>query len=558
MVKGFTGLNLETFWLILYPNEYSHYMSKILFINPIIREEDSPRHIPYGMAMLAAIVMKEGHQVQAFDANAWRPQNLERVLQDVLQADRWDIVAVGSLTTAHRCIKVIVQAIKRYAPTAKVVAGGGFLTSIPLDIMKLIPGIDIGVLGEAYLTFPDVVARIDRGDDDWSSCQGIIFRNGNGHIKMTDARPLLQDIDTLPFPAYDLWPLEEVYFKNSMVLLSAESMSAHRRLDINASYGCSLICRYCWHLGSIGDMVQVDTPEGPDTRFTYARNIRWHSPRYIVDLVKHVHEKYGVDFVSFLDENLMTMNAATGGKWLPEISRLWIEEGLQPSCIRDGVPHDPNKCRGVHFGGTSHAGLANAEVLRVLRDAGCSYLDYGLESFSDRVLKNIGKGSTAKNNERAIKITMEADIRPIPNQMIGFPDEFFDSILATMDAWEKLGVVVYPFFATAYPGSEWYYTYKDKILAQYDGSLDAYLEDLGDATKITGVISENFTAVELLGLRELMVKFDRRKILEYEKAWRNLHGEPKIPKFVGSKLWDRIGDGGKIKLVEQGKSKELI
>lgn len=525
-------------------------MSKILFINPIVREEDSPRHIPYGMAMLAAIVMKQGHQVQAFDANAWRPENLRQVLQDVLQADQWDIVAVGGLSTTHGCIKVIVQSAKQYAPDAKIVAGGGFITSIPLDIMNLIPDIDIGVLGEAYLTFPDVVDRIERGDDNWDSCQGIIFRDSDERPQMTSPRPLLKDIDTLPFPAYDLWPLEEVYFKNSMMLLSEESMVASRRLDINASYGCSLICRYCWHLGSTGDMVHVESADGPDTRFTYARDLRWHSPRYVVDLVKHLHENYGVDFVSFLDENLMTMNASSGGTWIPEICNLWIEEGLQPSCIREGVPHDPKTCHGVHFGGTSHAGLVKADVLKIMRQAGCSYLDYGLESFSDRVLKNIGKGSTAKSNEHAVQITMEAGIRPIPNQMIGFPDEFFDSILASMDAWERLGVIVFPFFATAYPGSEWYYTYKDKILAQYDGDLEAYLEDLGDATKITGVISENFTAVELLGLRELMVKFDRRKIREYEKVWRSLHGEPSIPKFVAGKLWDRISDGGKVILIE--------
>ena len=47
-------------------------MAKILFVNPAIREEDDPRHVPYGMALLAAIAMREGHLVQVYDANAWR------------------------------------------------------------------------------------------------------------------------------------------------------------------------------------------------------------------------------------------------------------------------------------------------------------------------------------------------------------------------------------------------------------------------------------------------------------------------------------------------------
>ena len=46
-----------------------------------------------------------------------------------------------------------------------------------------------------------------------------------------------------------------------------------------------------------------------------------------------------------------------------------------------------------------------------------------------------------------------------------------------MDAWKRLGIVVKPFFATPYPGSEWFTVYRDKILAQYDGDLEAYLLD---------------------------------------------------------------------------------
>jgi radical SAM superfamily enzyme YgiQ (UPF0313 family) len=164
-----------------------------------------------------------------------------------------------------------------------------------------------------------------------------------------------------------------------------------------------------------------------------------------------------------------------------------------------------------------------------MREAGCTYLDYGLESFSDRLLKTIGKGASAKSNRQCIPMAMEAGIRPIPNQIIGFPDEFFDSILASLEAWEELGIVAKPFFATPYPGSEWFTVYKDRVLEQYGGDIEAFLLDLGDATKLTAVISANFNAVELLGLRELMVNRDFKRIREYEKVWRSLHGEPTFP-----------------------------
>src|SRR3972149_6716135 len=95
------------------------------------------------------------------------------------------------------------------------------------------------------------------GDGGWlepGKIAGVIYREEDGRLAMTEQRALLQDLDSLPYPAYDLFPLEEVYFKNSQALFSEEGMLARRRLDINASYGCSLVCKFCFHLGISGDM----------------------------------------------------------------------------------------------------------------------------------------------------------------------------------------------------------------------------------------------------------------------------------------------------------------
>jgi radical SAM superfamily enzyme YgiQ (UPF0313 family) len=495
-------------------------MAKVLFVNPVIREEEDPKHVPYGIALLAAIVMAEGHQVQVYDANAWRAS--DAVLHQVLAADRWDVVALGGITTAYKSIKHIVEAAERHAPEALIVLGGGVLTSMPHDIMRLVRGIDVGVVGEAFASFPELLRRIDLGSRDWSSVRGVAWRDQAGQTHLNPEQPLLEDIDTLPYPAWDLFPLD-IYFRNSEFLFSEEGKSARRRLDINASYGCSLICRFCFHLGISGDMETVERDGRRDVKFGYKRNIRYHSPRYVVDLVKHARERFGVDFISFLDENLMTMHQYSGKKWLTEICELWIAEGLQPECVRAGVPHDPARCSGVHWGGTSHATLTSLDLMKRMREAGCSHLLYGYETFSPRVMKTIGKGATPETNERSLRWTFEAGIRPIPNQMIGFPDDDFDAIYDNLDAWDRLGLQVKPFFATPYPGTEWYQTYKTRILEQYGGNLEAFLLDLGDATRITAVISKKFNAVELYGLREMMVHRDRRQIREYEAHWRRTH-----------------------------------
>ena len=499
-------------------------MAKILFVNPMVREEDEPRHVPYGIALLAAIASEKGHLVQVYDQNAWRQS--EDVVRRVFEADDWDVIALGGITTAYRSIKELVALARRIRPRSVIVLGGGVLTSMPREMMTWLPQVDVGVIGEAFVTFPELLEMIDAGKREWPRIAGTVSRGDDGQPVLAPPRELIEDLDSLPYPAWDMFPLEEIYFKNSQALFSEEGMLATRRLDINASYGCSLICRFCYHLGIAGDMRYVKDEDGNDNVVfdvpgNYTRQIRYHSPEYIVKLAKYAHDKYGVNFIAFLDENLMTMDVSSGRTWLKEICRLWKEYGLAPK-----RKPDEDTWTGVHWSGTSHATLCTKEILQEMREAGCSHLVYGYESFSDQIMKRLGKGATPKTNIRSFFWTLEAGIRPIPNQIIGFPSEDFDSLRDDMDGWKKLGIVVKPFFATPYPGSEWFWTYRSEIERQYDGDLEKFILSLGDATRITAVISHNFTAVELLGLRELMLNFDYQKIAEYERIWRANHRIP--------------------------------
>ena len=95
-----------------------------------------------------------------------------------------------------------------------------------------------------------------------------------------------------------------------------------------------------------------------------------------------------------------------------------------------------------------------------------------------------------------------------------------------MKAWDDLGIVTKPHFATAYPGSLWFTEYRDEILNQCQtrkklrlhDDLEAYIYDLGDASRVSGVISKNFNAVELVGLREMMLHRQYDKFDQYERV----------------------------------------
>ena len=158
-------------------------------------------------------------------------------------------------------------------------------------------------------------------------------------------------------------------------------------------------------------------------------------------------------------------------------------------------------------------------MLNAMYKAGCTHLVYGLESFDKKILKKLGKGSSQRANINSVPRTLATGIIPIPNIIIGFPEDDFDTIRTTIEHMDKLGIHSKPHFATAYPGSEWYYNYKDSIIEQYNGDLEAFILDLGDASKITGTICHKFSAMELIGLQDIVLKKDLRLLDLSEKHW---------------------------------------
>ena len=112
-------------------------MAKVLFVNPIVRQEDVPRHIPYGIALLAAIAIEKGHLVQVFDQNAWRKG--PNIMREVCQADAWDVIAMGGITTAYNSMKELMKIAGEECPNALIVLGGGILTSLAKEMMDWIP-----------------------------------------------------------------------------------------------------------------------------------------------------------------------------------------------------------------------------------------------------------------------------------------------------------------------------------------------------------------------------------------------------------------------------------
>ena len=137
--------------------------------------------------------------------------------------------------------------VSTFCPKSLIALGGGVLTSLPKEVMKWLPEVDLGFVGEAYKTIVDVLDALDTENPNLEKVKGLIIRKED-KIIFTPQRELLHNLDELPYPAYDLFPIKEIYFKNSAMMYSEEGMLATRRMDINGSLGCSLVCKFCYHL----------------------------------------------------------------------------------------------------------------------------------------------------------------------------------------------------------------------------------------------------------------------------------------------------------------------
>ena len=504
---------------------------KVLLINPPVRQRQGPQDIPVGLAMIASITKQEGHQIAFLDLNANRVPL--QVAANEIMIDDYDIIGIGGLSSQYKEIKQILPICRQIHPDALIVAGGGFVTYMPDKMLRLRPEIDVIIIGEGEETWADFLREGSQGD--FSKVKGIAFRGNNGKIIFTEPRPLIKDMDTLPYPAYELLDLDK-YSENYQFCLSEEMLSTKRKIHMITERGCPRQCTFCTHNGmSRWDQIVSIGKEKVrelDDEFGFQQIARFNSPKFVVKHLKFLTEQYNLGYVFIADENLTSNRKRT-----IELCNLMIKEGL------------PNK---VKWGTAGDAASVDDDVIALMKKAGCTFISYGGESASDKVLKyDIQKGTTRKNNQDAVDIMKRQGMEPIMTFMLGNPHEDVNDILETTDFFIKNNLSCDPFICTPYPGTKLYLDYEQQILEQFDerlaevknwpeGSidkellaqwkeqaLDKFLSSLDDADVLSAHVSQVFNHHDLLGLKALMFSHDMPKILKvahmrnwsHDKKW---------------------------------------
>ncbi len=425
---------------------------KVVLINPPI-DTASRSWYPIGIGYIAAVLQNAGFDVELIDLIG---ENLSR--QDFkarLRATGARCFGIGGIITALNSVLDIAGYIREYQPEAFIFAGNTVAYTIPEIILRH-SAVNAVVMGEGELTAVELLRARER-QADLQPVPGLFFRGNGGDLVQTPARDPLPDLDALPFPAWDLMPLEN-YFRNAR----------HRYCVISTVRGCPYACTYC-----------VKTFKDYKVRYRTAASI-------MAELLAF-HDRYRIDSFYFFDD-LSTINKPR----MLEFCRLKMASDL----------------RSATWTISARANLLDEDIAAALKEAGCIGVGMGFESLDQEVLDSIGKKIKVEELERAVAICRKYRLSYRGTSfMIGAVNESEDAVRKSRDFCRRHGLTYEPHFMTPMPGSPLYDYAKAQGLIPDDLAYLKKLSHQGNTNFLLVNLTQNFSAAELENLRARYLYF---------------------------------------------------
>lgn len=441
---------------------------KVLLINPPIREWAAPNCVPLGLGYIASVLLQEGHKVEIWDINAsrWSKEEVEKKIKN----SSYDIAGIGGIITVYKYVKWLVNLLKKYHPEKKIVIGGSLGSSIPELMLKKNP-VDIICIGEGEETAEELFNLLENGGD-LHSVKGIWFKDDNGSICVNERRKPIKNLDSLPLPVWDLFPMD-IYLKNPVGApnrnkwVDGSSTEGALSMNLFASRGCPYQCIYCYH-----DFM--------------GQGYRCRSPESVINEIKILYQRYKVKYFHFIDDEFV-MRKEFVYKFCSLIKELMKE-------IKEKIT----------WGCSGRANLMSEDLISVMANSGCTLIGYGMESGSQKMLGLIKKRFTVEQAKNAVKWTKKYLGWADCSFMIGYPGETEETIQQTINFCKELDLVPEViFFITPYPGTE---LYKIALAKGKIKDEEQYILNLGEQGEKVRVNFTDFSDEELTKIKEDMVK----------------------------------------------------
>lgn len=386
---------------------------KVILINPPYlkiygeTKEAAGCYFPLGLGYLASYLMKNNNtDVRLLDMNATRLDYKE--VAEIIKKENPAIIGITCVTPNFSEAVSIAKMCKEIC-NAKIILGGAHASALQENILDKYEQFDIAVIGEGEITLSEICSNINNIDEEISNIKGIIYRRDKKVLK-TPARQFELNIDKFPFPARHLAD-QNLYRPQSYLDIGEKSST------IITSRGCPYKCTFCaGHL-------------------TCGNVFRAHSAEYVISEITELTTKYGVRYLIIHDDTFTFDKKRTA-----KICEMIIDINL-----------------GVKWFCLTRVNDVNAELLKLMKKAGCIGLHYGIESGDSEILRSYKKGITLDMASSILNETNKLGIRSHISFIIGNKNETKDSIEKTISFAKELKPT-FAFFniLTPYPGTEVY------------------------------------------------------------------------------------------------------
>ncbi len=363
---------------------------------------------PFGLCYLAAVTRQQGFTTSIVDAQALN-LDLQETVQVVLDNSP-DYVGITITTQLISSAVVVARELKRLKPEIKIIVGGAHVTALPESTIRDNECFDFAVFGEGERTLSQLLEALEEGRD-LEPVAGLVMRKSSGDVFASGPRPVIKNLDELPYPAFDLLPSLRKYYR-----VSTQSVNRLPALSLITSRGCPGKCTFC------------------DTT-VHGHVPRAHSARYVAELMTILSKDYGAKSIFFDDDNFLIYKPR-----LRELIGILEERELDLTW----------SCMG-------RVDMVDLETLKIARSGGCWQVMYGIETGSQEILDFYRKNIRLEQVDRALKMTKQAGLKTKGFFMFGNPRETTDTLRNTIDFIQRLPLddVSISFF-TPFPGSEIY------------------------------------------------------------------------------------------------------
>lgn len=388
---------------------------KVMLVKPKIKFDDRGNVLPpLGLAYLAAVLEKNGYDVRIIDAPALdiSAKNFKRILL----SENPDIVGISCNTPEVFSAFEYADLVKEILPKSTVILGGPHPSALPKETLFENKNIDFVIIGEGEKNIISVVRAIEN-ESSLKHIRGIAYRSED-QIVITPPSIPVEDIDTLPIPAYHLLPIDKYVFRQ-------KGWGDIKHAIIITTRGCPYSCTYCSHA-------------------VFGRKIRMRSSENVLDEIEYLYNNFGVRSLVFVDDTFT-------------IDRNRVKK------ICEGIAEKALDLKWSCWTNVNTIG-EDIDMLKQMKKAGCMRISYGVETGDPELLKQIKKPITLEKVGETFELTKRAGLETLAYFMIGLPGETKASIKKTKEFVKKINPdYISVTILCPLPGSDLYKEYGKRL-----------------------------------------------------------------------------------------------